>query len=167
MRVSNFSWAVCATILAAGCAQADEPFGALDDAPRFMLYVHKNIGGVRHKSTAPSFGFAVDRTIPMTLHRDQPASSSLTSSPSTARIFDFRVAPFDDGAIFLNGFRLTGGTSQGLGLDSLEGPSWDGPSWRNPWVLTAVILGAGLAVSCATENFPCDSSSGRSYSRGE
>ena len=170
MRVSNSSWALCATILAAGSAQADragEPFGVLDDSPRFMLYVHKEIGRARHQSTGPSFGFAVDRPMPMTLHTDQSASRSTRLGSSTARIFDFRVAPFDDGAIFLNGLRLIGGTSRGAGFDSFEGPSWDGPSWGNPWVLTAVVLGTGLAISCATENFPCDSSSGRNYSQGE
>jgi hypothetical protein len=160
MRFSNHSWALCATILVASSAQADraaEPFGILDDSPRFMLYVHKAIGRARHKSTAPSFGFAVDRTVPMTLHTDQSALR-----PSTARIFDFRVAPFDDGAIFLNGFRLTGGASQGLGFDS-----YGGPSWGNPWVLGALIIGGAAAVSCATDNFPCDSGSGSGYSPGD
>lgn len=150
MRVSNFSWALCATILVASSAQADradEPFGVLDDSPRFMLYVHKEIGGARHKSMGPSFGFAVDRTIPQTLRMDQSALR-----PSTARIFDVRVAPFDDNAIFLNGLRLTGGASQGLGFDS-----YGGPSWRNPWVITALVVGGALGVSCATDNFPCDS----------
>ena len=160
MRVSNFSWALCATILVASSAQADradEPFGILDDSPRFMLYVHKEIGRARHKSTGPSFGFAVDRTVPLTLQMDQSALR-----PSTARIFDFRVAPFDDGAIFLNGFRLTGGAPQGLGLDS-----YGGPSWGNPWVVTALVVGGALGVSCATGNFPCDSGSGGGYSPGE
>jgi hypothetical protein len=150
MRVSNCSWALCATILVASSAQADragEPFGILDDSPRFMLYVHKEIGRARHKSTAPSFGFAVDRTVPLTLQMDHSALR-----PSTARIFDFRVAPFDDGAIFLNGFRLTGGASQGLGFDS-----YGGPSWGNPWVIAALVVGGAAAVSCATDNFPCDS----------
>src|SRR5687767_269793 len=76
MRVSNFSWALCATILVAGSAQADradEPFGILDDSPRFMLYVHKEIGGARRKSAGPSFGFAVDRTVPLTLQMDRSA----------------------------------------------------------------------------------------------
>ena len=66
MRVSNCSWALCAAILVASSAQADradEPFGVLDDSPRFMLYVHKEIGSARHKRTGPSFGFAVDRTV--------------------------------------------------------------------------------------------------------
>ena len=158
MRVSKFSWAVFATMLVAGAAQADradQPFGVLDDAPRFMLYVHKEIGSARHKRTGPSFGFAVDRTLPMTLHTDQSALRS-----STARIFDFRVAPFDEGAIFLNGFRLTGGQPQGLGFES-----YGGPSWKNPWVLGALIIGGAAAVSCATDNFPCDDSSG--YSRDD
>src|SRR5688572_28903731 len=127
MRVSNFSWALCATILAAGSAQADrasEPFGVLDDSPRFMLYVHKEIGRARRQSTGPSFGFAVDRTLPMSLHTDRSAFGSMTLGPSTARIFDLRVAPFDDGAIFFNGFRLTGGEPQGLGWESYGPPGW-------------------------------------------
>jgi len=163
MRVSNFSWALCATILVAGSAQADrtdEPFGILDDSPRFMLYVHKEIGGARRKSAGPSFGFAVDRTVPLTLQMDRSALR-----PSTARIFDVRVAPFDGGAIMLNGLRLTGGTAQGLGFDSFEeDPSW---SWSNPWVLFAVVLGSGLAVSCATDNWPCRSSSSNYRVGGE
>ena len=114
MRVSNFSWALCATILVASSAQADradEPFGILDDSPRFMLYVHKEIGSTRHKSTGPSFGFAVDRTVPLTLQTDQSALR-----PSTARIFDVRVAPFDDGAIFLNGLQAHRRDAAGVGL---------------------------------------------------
>src|SRR5688572_5957993 len=66
MRVSKVCWGVCALILASGTAQADggnPPFGALDDSPRFMLYVQKQIGGTRHKSLGPSFGFAVDRSM--------------------------------------------------------------------------------------------------------
>jgi hypothetical protein len=70
--------------------------------------------------------------------------------PSTARVFDFRVAPFDDGAIFLNGFRLSGGTPQGLGWESY-GP----PGWGNPW-MWALIIGGAAAASCATENWPCE-----------
>jgi hypothetical protein len=163
MRVSNFSWALCATILVASSAQADradEPFGILDDSPRFMLYVHKEIGGTRRKSTGPSFGFAVDRPIPLTLQRDQSALRA-----SSARIFDLRVAPFDGGAITFNGLRLTGGTAQGLGFDSFEeDPSW---SWSNPWVLFAVVLGGAVGVSCATENWPCRSSGSRYRVGGE
>ena len=134
MRVANFSWGLCATVLIASTAQAgvDEPFGALDDSPRFMLYVQKPLGAVRHRSTGPSFGFAVDR-------------------PNTsARIFDLRVAPFDHGTIMLNGFRLTGET-RGLGFDSYGGDSWD-----NPWLLVGLGLGAALGISCATDNWPCD-----------
>jgi hypothetical protein len=163
MRVSNFSWALCATILVASSAQADradEPFGILDDSPRFMLYVHKEIGGTRHRSTGPSFGFAVDRTVPLRLQMDQSALRS-----STARIFDVRVAPFEDGAIMFNGLRLTGGTAQGLGFDSYEeGTSW---RWNNPWVLFAVVLGGAVGVSCATDNWPCSSSSSNYRVGGE
>jgi hypothetical protein len=130
MRVKSLSWGVCATVLIAGAAQADEPFGALDDSPRFMLYVQKQLGAPRHKSMGPSFGFAVDRA-------------------SSARIFDLRVAPFEHGAIMLNGLQLNG-QSRGLGFDSYGGPSWDGP-W--PWV--ALGVGAALGISCATDNWPC------------
>ena len=162
MRVSKFSSAVFATILVAGSAQADrgdEPFGILDDSPRFMLYVHKEIGSTRHKRMGPSFGFAVDRTIPLTL-TDQSALRS-----STARIFDFRVAPFDDGAIFLNGLRLTGEAQYRLGYD---GESYgEGESWTNPWVLFGFAAAGAIGISCATRNFPCDSSSGRRYSPGD
>ena len=143
MRVSNFSWALCAAILVAGSAQADradEPFGILDDSPRFMLYVHKEIGRARHKSTGPSFGFAVDRTVPMTLQTDQSALR-----PSTARIFDVRVAPFDHGAIFLNGLRLTGET-QGLGY---SGSYEEGASWDNPWLWFGAALVGAIGISCA------------------
>ena len=129
MRVSNFSWALCATILVASSAQADradEPFGVLDDSPRFMLYVHKEIGSARHRSTGPSFGFAVDRTVPLTLQMDQSALR-----PSTARIFDFRVAPFDDGAIFLNGLQADRRDAAGIGI---QRQLRRGASWDNPWL---------------------------------
>lgn len=134
MRVANFSWGLCATLLIASAAQAAAPFGALDDSPSFMLYVQKSVGAARHKSTGPSFGFAVERV-------------------PNARIFDLRVAPFDHGAITLNGFRLTG-EPQGLGFDSYGGDSWD-----NPWLWVGLGLGAALGISCATDNWPCDDDS--------
>jgi hypothetical protein len=157
MRVSKFSWALCAAILVAGSAQADradEPFGILDDSPRFMLYVHKEIGSARHKgkSMAPSFGFAVDRTIPMTLQMDQSALRA-----STASIFDVRVAPFDHGAIFLNGLRLTGEAPQGSGY---SGSYEEGASWDNPWLWFGAALVGAIAISCLTDNWPCDDSYG-------
>lgn len=139
MKVANFCWSVCATMLVAGAAQADDAdrrFAALDDSPRFMLYVHKQIGDVRHKSSGPAFGFAVDR-----------------SSITTARVFDLRVAPFDDNAIFLNGLQLTGNTQQGLGYSGSYG---EGASWDSRWLWFAAALGAALGVSCATDNWPCD-----------
>jgi hypothetical protein len=147
MKVANFSWGLCATVLIASTAQAgvDEPFGALDDSPRFMLYVQKQLGAVRHQSTGPSFGFAVDRPNPSAVQMGQSA----LRAPS-ARIFDLRVAPFDHGAIMLNGFRLTGQT-RGLGFDSYGGDSWD-----NPWLWVGLGLGAALGISCATDNWPCD-----------
>jgi hypothetical protein len=155
MRVSNFSWALCATMLVVGTAQADradDPFGALDDSPRFMLYVHKDLGSARHKSTGPSFGFAVDRPIPLTLHRDPSALRA-----STARVFDLRVAPFDDGAIMFNGLRLTGRTQQGLGY---SGSYEEGASWDNPWLWFGAALVGAIGISCATDNWPCDDSYG-------
>src|SRR5262245_49493477 len=116
MKVANFSWGLGAAILIASAAPAgaDEPFRALDDSPQFMLYVHKPVGAARHKSKGPSFGFAVDRN---------------------ARIFDLSVAPFDNGAIMLNGFKLTGGAQQGLGFDS-----YGGDSWSNPWLWVGLGL---------------------------
>jgi hypothetical protein len=163
MRVSKYSWALCAAILVASSAQADradEPFGVLDDSPRFMLYVHKEIGSARHKRTGPAFGFAVDRTVPMTLQMDQSALR-----PSTARIFDVRVAPFDHGAIFLNGLRLTGETPQGVGYSGSYG---EGASWDNPWLWFAAALGAAIGISCLTDNWPCESGGGYGgYSGGE
>ncbi|MGH8238119.1 MAG: hypothetical protein ACREXP_14010 [Steroidobacteraceae bacterium] len=154
MRFSKCSWALCASILVAGAAQADredEPFGGLDDSPRFMLYVHKELGAARHNSVGPSFGFAVDRPIPLTLQRDQ-----LALRVPSARIFDLRVAPFDDGAIMLNGLKLTGGAPQGFGYSGSygEGESW---SWDNPWLWVGLALGGALGISCATDNWPCDS----------
>jgi hypothetical protein len=131
MRIANFSWGLCAAVVIASAAQAgvDEPFGALDDSPRFMLYVQKQVGAPRHKSAGPSFGFAVGR--------------------QSAPVFDLRVAPFDHGAIMLNGFQLTG--QQGLGFDS-----YGSDSWHNPWLWVGLGLGGALGISCATDNWPCD-----------
>jgi hypothetical protein len=150
MRVSNLCWGLCTAMLVASAAQAgsDEPFGALDDSPRFMLYVHKEVGAVHHKSAGPSFGFAVDRPIPLTLHRDQSALRA-----SSARILDLRVAPFDGGAIMLNGLKLTGGTQQGLGYSGSYG---EGESWDNPWLWFGLALVGAVGISCATDNWPCD-----------
>ena len=139
MRVSNLCWGLCATLAVASAAQADEPFDRLDDSPRFMLYVHKELGTARHKSTGPSFGFAVDRA-------------------SKARIFDLRVAPFDGGAVMFNGLKLTGGTPLGRGYSGSYGEdeSW---SWSNPWLWAGAGLAAALGISCATDNWPCDGGS--------
>ena len=134
MKVKGLSWGLCATVLIASAAQAEEPFGALDDSPRFMLYVQKPVGAPRHKSMGPSFGFAVDRA-------------------ANARILDLRVAPFDHGAIMLNGFKLNG-EPPGLGFDS-----YGGDSWSNPWFLLALGVGAAVGISCATDNWPCDDGS--------
>lgn len=149
MRIANFSWGVCATMLVASAAQAgraDEPFGALDDSPRFMLYVHKSLGA-RHKS-GPSFGFAVDRAMPSSLLMDQSA----LRAPS-ARIFDLRVAPFDHGAVTLNGLRLTGTAPQRFGYSGSYG---EGDSWNNPWLWVGLGLAGALGISCATDNWPCE-----------
>jgi hypothetical protein len=150
MRVANFSWGLCATILVASAAGADEPFGALDDSPRFMLYVQKQVGNARHKS-GPSFGFAVDRAMPSSLLIDQSA----LRAPS-ARIFDLRVAPFDHGAITFNGLQLTGTAPQGLGY---SGSYEEGASWSNPWLLFGLALAGAVGISCATDNWPCDGGS--------
>lgn len=140
MKFANFCWGACATILAAGTAQADgadRAFDAFDDSPRFMLYVHKELGGARHKSAAPSFGFAVDR-----------------SSIASSRVFDLRVAPFADNAIFLNGLQIAG-QPQGFGYSGSYG---EGASWDNPWLWFAAALGGALGISCLTDNWPCDDS---------
>lgn len=156
MRVSNLSWALCTTMLVASAAQADgadRPFGVLDDSPRFMLYIHKQVGTARHKSIGPSFGFAVDRSTSIWSYGD----SSVVHA-ATARIFDLRVAPFDDNAIFLNGLQLTGNTARGLGYEGSygEGSFGEGTSWNSPWLWGAVIIGGALGISCLTDNFPCD-----------
>jgi hypothetical protein len=138
MKFSSFCWSVCATMLVAGAARADDAdraFASLDDSPRFMLYVHKQIGAPRHKSTGPSFGFAVDRSKSM-------------------KVLDLRFAP-SDGAFFFNGLQLTGKTPEGLGWESYGGPN--GYLWWG-----AAALGALLIVSCATDNEPCDDGGGGS-----
>jgi hypothetical protein len=86
--------------------------------------------------------------VPLTLQMDQSALR-----PATARIFDVRVAPFDDGAIFLNGLRLTGEAQQGLGYGGSYG---EGASWDNPWLWFAAALGGAIGISCLTDNWPCD-----------
>lgn len=112
-----------------------------------MLYVQKQIGA--HHKSGPSFGFAVDRAVPSSLLMDQSA----LRAPS-ARIFDLRVAPSDHGAITLNGLQLTGAAPQGFGYSGSYG---EGASWDNPWLWFAAALGAALGISCATDNWPCDS----------
>lgn len=136
MMFSKYCRAACATVLVAGAAHADDVdrgFDALDDSPRFMLYVHKQIGAPRHKTGGPSFGFAIDRSQSM-------------------KVLDLRFAPAD-GAFFFNGLQLSGKTPEGLGWESYGGPN--GYWW---WGLAA--LGALLAISCATDNEPCDDGGG-------
>ena len=155
MRVSNFAgdcvrrcwWRVLRKL------GADEPFGGLDDSPRFMLYVHKEVGTVRHKSTGPAFGFAVDRPIPLTLQRDQSALLA-----PTARIFDLRVAPFDDNAIFLNGFSSPA-RQQAARLQGSygEGESGSGAG-ETPGCWSHSSSGVRSASRALTDNFPCDDS---------
>jgi hypothetical protein len=154
MRVANFSWGLCATILVASSAQAgaDEPFGALDDSPRFMLYVHKQVGTARHKSLGPSFGFAIERPTPLWGQAD-----SLSLQPVSAKLFDLRYVPYDKGALFFNGLQLTGKPIEGLGWESYGGPN-------GPWFWGAAGLAALLIGLCATDNEPCSDDGGGGYS---
>lgn len=161
MRISKVSWALCATIVAAGAAQADSidrQFGLLDDAPRFMLYVHKQIGAPRHKNFGPSFGFAIERSMPI-----WSAGDGSVLQASTARIFDLSIAPFADNAIFLNGLQLTGNSLRGLGYEGSydEGGSFEGSdSWKgNPLLWIGVGVAGAAGISCLTKNWPCKSSS--------
>jgi hypothetical protein len=151
MRVSNLSWGLCATLLMAGAAHAertDRQLGTLDDSPRFMLYVTKHIGATRRQSLGPSFGFAVEREMPLRLQTDP-----LSLRPASVKIFDMRFTAFDGGgALFVNGMHLTGKVPQGLGFESYG----EGESWDNPWLWGGLGLAALLGISCATDNWPCD-----------
>src|SRR5690349_14851208 len=102
MRVANLSWGVCATVLIASAAHAEEPFGRFDDSPRFMLYVQKSVGAGHHKSMGLSFGFAME----------QPMNN--------AKLLDLRYAP-EGGSLFFNGLQLTGKPIDGLGFGSYGG----------------------------------------------
>ena len=150
MRVSNFSWGLCATLLVAGAAHAertDRQFGTLDDSPRFMLYVTKHIGAPRQQRMGPSFGFAVEREVPLRLQ-----TASLSLRPASVKIFDLSFAPFDGGALFVNGMHPSGTAPRGLGYESYG----EGDSWGNPWLWGGLGLAALLGISCATDNWPCD-----------
>lgn len=136
MRVKNLSWGLCATMLVVSAAQAEEPFAAFDDSPRFMLYVQKQVGAGHHKSMGPSFGFAIER--PML--RDQ-----------SAKLLDLRYAPDDGGSLFFNGLQLTGKPVDGLGFGSYGGPH-AGLLWG------AAGIAALLIGLCVTDNDPCGNS---------
>jgi hypothetical protein len=129
MRVANLSWGVCATVLIASAAHADEPFGAFDDSPRFMLYVQKSVGAGHHQSMGLSFGFAME----------QPMNN--------AKLLDLRYAP-EGGSVFFNGLQLTGKPIDGLGFGS-----YGGEHAALAW--TAAGLAALLIGLCATDNDPC------------
>ena len=152
MRVANFSWGLCATVLIASAASAGEPFGALDDSPRFMLYVQKQVGAARHKSLGPSLGFAIERTTPAWGRAD-----SLSLQPMSAKLLDFRYMPYDNGALFFNGLQLTGKPVEGLGYESYSGPN--GGWWWGAAGLAALLIGL-----CATDNEPCSDDGGGGYS---
>jgi hypothetical protein len=143
------------TILAGGAAHAERAsysFEAFDETPRFMFYVQKQLGVPGRKSDAPSFGLSIERQVPGSLGAD----SSFQRSP-TVRMFDLQFAPFDGGALRLNGFQLGGKASHALGYEGSYGEeeSW---SWSNPWLWAGAGLGAALALSCATDNWPCEGS---------
>ena len=143
MKFSNLCWGACATLLVASGAHADgadRAFDTLDDAPRFMLYVHKQIGTPRHKSLGPSFGFAVERS---------------TFRTTSTKVLDLRFAPYDGGALFFNGMQLTGKTTEAMNWESYGGPN--GYLWWGAAALAALIV-----VSCATDNTPCDDDDGGS-----
>jgi hypothetical protein len=59
--------------------------------------------------------------------------------------------------------QLTGKTSYALGYEG------EGGSWRSPWFWGGAGLAVALALSCATDNFPCDDDSynGSGYRTGE
>jgi len=150
---SRISCVLC-TLLVAGTAHAErgnEAFQPLDDAPRFMLYVQKQIGTKPRKSKALSFGLSVERQTPLW----SGAHAGSTRAP-TVRLLDLRFAPYDDGTVFFNGLQLTGKGPYTLGY---EGSFGEGESWSNPWVWGLGGLAALLGISCATDNFPCDDDS--------
>jgi hypothetical protein len=132
------------TLLVVSAAQAEQPFAAFDDAPRFMLYVQKQVGAGRHQSMGPSFGFAIER--PML--RDQSDSRSLQLS--SAKLLDFRYAP-DNGSLFFNGLQLTGKPSMvwASRVTAAHTPRCGG---------CAAGIAALLIGLCATDNDPCGDS---------
>ena len=142
MRVANLSWGLCATLLIASAAPAEERLGALDDSPSFLLYVQKQVGVSHHKSAGPSFGFAIER--PTLLGQ----SDSLALRPVSMKLLDLRYAPDDGGSLFFNGLQLTGKPIEGLGFGSYGGP-------HGPLLWGAAGVAALLIGLCATDNDPC------------
>jgi hypothetical protein len=152
-RMASQITGVLCTLLVAGTAQAernDEFFQPLDDAPRFMLYVQKQLGTSPRKSKALSFGVSVERQTPMW----SSVHAGSTRTP-TVRLLDLRFAPYDDGAVYLNGLQLTGKGPYTLGY---EGSYGEEGSWGSPWLWGIGGVALLLGISCATENFPCDDS---------
>jgi hypothetical protein len=144
---------VLCTLFVAGTAQAersDESFQPLDDAPRFMLYVQKQLGTSPRKRKALSFGVSVERQTPMW----SSVHVGSTRAP-TVRLLDLRFAPYDHGAVYFNGLQLTGKGPYTLGY---EGSYGEEGSWGSPWLWGLGGLAALLGISCATDNFPCDDS---------
>ncbi|MBC7984804.1 MAG: hypothetical protein H7Y02_13230 [Candidatus Obscuribacterales bacterium] len=140
----------CIAIIGVSISSAySQELTSLDSSPRLMLYMRMNVGTTNHKLAAPRFGLSLDRDI----------SSQFSNNwlqPTLRR------------SISLLDIQFTTQGTQALNLGGAAMLNSDGSSrsvWKNPWLWVGIGAGA-LAISCASDNFPCSGGSDGSGGSG-
>jgi hypothetical protein len=103
---------------------------------RAMFYVQKSFGG--QQQTSPAVGFRLDTKAP-----------ALLGKARSLPLMDLRLQGQDRYSLRLNGAVMFDSSDSGPGPDSL----------KNPWLWGGVIVLGGMAISCASDHWPCHSSS--------
>ena len=108
---------------------------------RAMFYVQKSFGG--RQQTSPAVGFRLDSKAAAPLGKER-------SLP----LLDFRLQGQDRYSMRINGAVMFDSS------DSESGPD----SFKNPWLWGGVIVLGGMAISCASDHWPCHSSNNNTNS---
>jgi hypothetical protein len=120
-----------------------------------MLYFRINLGGQNRQSDsprfAPQFGLRLDRDLPFRYALDNdPARWQVLGMRQSISMVDLQFAA-----------RSNSSLSETLRIGGAPMLSSDGSEktvWQSPWLWIGVGVGI-LAISCASDNWPCDSGS--------
>jgi hypothetical protein len=99
---------------------------------RAMLYFQKSFGG--SQQTSPTVGFRLDTRAP-----------TLLGNGRSLPLMDLRLQGQDRYSMRINGAVMFDSSDSGSEPDSL----------KNPWFWGGVIVLGGMAISCASDHWPC------------